>query len=45
MGPVMAVQKTLYKEVYSWAAHQPAKSLVRAHLRMAVNKPQRLPRN
>ena len=27
-------------EVYSWAAHQPAKSLVRAHLRMAVNKPQ-----
>ena len=26
-------------EVYSWAAHQPAKSLVRPHLRMAVNKP------
>ena len=26
-------------EVYSWTAHQPVKSLVRAHLRMAVNKP------
>ena len=28
-----------FDEVYSWAAHQPAKSLVRPHLRMAVNKP------